>query len=852
MFSENLVFETTDLWLRSLGNEELYSNPNDIERLRTELRMFRSRVSVLVERISTEFPELTVHDVTHLDALWETASLLVGKTYPLNPLEGFILGGAILLHDAALCFEAYEGGLAGIRETIEWKDSYASVSGRENEKDSLMHIADFQTIRLLHAAQAAQLCSRSWKNNDVTDHFLISDEHLRTHLGELIGLIAASHHWSIEEVQSRLPKFVNSPSELPSDWRVCPLKIACILRCADAMHIDGRRAPDFLHALLKRSDISLNHWKAQNWLGRPSIDPLDSKKLLITSTRAFAESDFEAWWVAYDAARLIDREIRASNSLLNEMGLPEVPSFVCKGVSGVDSPRLMSAYVRVSGWQPCNAELHVGNVEGLVRELGGEQLYGNTDQLWIALRELIQNARDAIAARQVLDSSYLGAVKIRLKSGERNVVEVEDDGLGMSERVLTSVLLDFGSSFWSTELVRSEFPGLRASGYKPVGRFGIGFYSAFMVAESISVVSRRWDCGLDDCRELKFKNQLSLRPLMCTGKVPGFTSSTRVTLHLKEGVIPDDFQFKVKIPRIGASEFFVPFRAMLQRLVAGLDVAVYLEEVDGTPQLLHKGTPADDVDDWLREISFNEFSNLELSEEMFTKHIQRMRPILVESRQIGLAALSLLRSGRDFLSLFTVGGLAANPKSSGHDSFVGYIDSPPLTAKRNQVALEDHPNRREISDWATEQMELIRAEGLDPIEACFLPHALAEFGCDPRPDGMIILGLGNDKQTLVKISEIQNVLRSMPIALLTSDLPDHVDTNNDVKSVMGHALYLPVNNSSFNSLKFENSVPTNENSLVYLLHNTLVNAGMTPKWGVIENVGKNAFGMKLNARTLSI
>lgn len=852
MASGNLEFETTILWQQSLGNEDTYGHSSALERLRTELRSFRDRVSVLVERVSNDIPELTVHDVTHLDALWETASLLVGRSYPLNPLEGFILGGAILLHDAALCFEAYEGGLSGIRETLEWKDSYAAVSDGEDNEDARKHSADFQAIRLLHAGQASQLCSRSWKNNGAAEHFLISDEHLRTHVGELIGQIAASHHWSIEEVQSLLPKFVNSPSEFPSEWRMCPQKIACILRCADAAHIDGRRSPDFLYALLNRSGVSLNHWKAQNWIGRPSTDPTDPGHLLITSTRSFNESDFEAWWVAYDAARLIDREIRASNALLNELGVQEAPPFACKGVSGVDSPRLMSAYLRVSGWQPCNAELHVGNVEGLVRQLGGEQLYGNTDQLWVALRELIQNARDAIVARRVLQRNYVGSVTVRLKSGEHYELEVEDDGLGMSERVLTSVLLDFGSSFWSTELVRSEFPGLRASTYKPVGKFGIGFYSAFMVAEAVSVVSRRWDCGLDDCRELKFKNQLSLRPLMCTGKVSGFTSSTRVTLQLKDDVIPEGMKFKVRNPHMGAQEFLVPLDAMLQRLVAGLDVPLHLEQGDGARLLLHPGTPAKDVDDWLRKISFSEFQNIDKNSDQVKRHIERIRPIKVGEEQIGLAALSLMPEKKEFRSLFTVGGLAVNPSASGHDSFIGYIDSPPLTAKRNQVALKDHPNRQEISRWAAEQMNLIRSQGFDQLEACFLPHAICEFNVDPPLDGMIVLAFDAEKQRIVKISEILTVLRIKPLAFLTSDLLNHADMHNHVNSVTGHALYMPVTNSSFNSLKFEDSVPANEISVAYLLHNTLVVAGIVPKWGFIEDVGKNIFGQQLNARTLSI
>jgi len=77
-----------------------------------------------VGRIASALPNLTQHDISHLDALWETATLIAGKDYPINPLEAFVFGGAILLHDSALSFEAYSGGITAIRSTIKWQDAY--------------------------------------------------------------------------------------------------------------------------------------------------------------------------------------------------------------------------------------------------------------------------------------------------------------------------------------------------------------------------------------------------------------------------------------------------------------------------------------------------------------------------------------------------------------------------------------------------------------------------------------------------------------------------------------------------------------------------------------------------------
>src|SRR6202007_1588938 len=99
-------------------------------RLQGELLGFRDRANDLVGLIHCSLPDLTIHDVSHLDALWQVGSLLAGEQFAINPMEGFVLGGAFLLHDAALCIEAYEDGLNGIRATQVWKDTFAIETER--------------------------------------------------------------------------------------------------------------------------------------------------------------------------------------------------------------------------------------------------------------------------------------------------------------------------------------------------------------------------------------------------------------------------------------------------------------------------------------------------------------------------------------------------------------------------------------------------------------------------------------------------------------------------------------------------------------------------------------------------
>jgi hypothetical protein len=114
------------------------------------------------------------------------------------------------------------------------------------------------------------------------------------------------------------------------------------------------------------------------------VDQADSSgtSLLFTSNHDFGEGDAGAWWVAYDAVCLVDAEIRDANIVLNSRPQKGIsPPFKIQRVSGASLPEVMSKHIRVDGWQPCSAKIHVGNVEALVHRLGGTNLYGENDHL---------------------------------------------------------------------------------------------------------------------------------------------------------------------------------------------------------------------------------------------------------------------------------------------------------------------------------------------------------------------------------------------------------------------------------------------------------------------------------------
>ena len=247
-----MSYEVSPLWTTTLGGPD--DPAGAITRLRTAFAQMRRRAAHLVSEIPQNLAHYTVHDVSHLDALWETASVVAGEHYRLNPMEAFVLGGAILVHDAGMSLAAYPGGLEELRECREWKDTLhrelrstlkrqptaAEIDAPPEEVEREVVGA---VLRALHADRAKFLATQSWQSPDGQQLWLLEDSALRLGLGRLIGRIASSHHWDVDTLGIEFASEMGAPVGFPSEWSVDALKVACLLRLADASHIDARRAP---------------------------------------------------------------------------------------------------------------------------------------------------------------------------------------------------------------------------------------------------------------------------------------------------------------------------------------------------------------------------------------------------------------------------------------------------------------------------------------------------------------------------------------------------------------------------------------------------------------------------------
>ncbi len=121
------------------------------------------------------------------------------------------------------------------------------------------------------------------------------------------------------------------------------------------------------------------------------------------------------------------------------------------------------------------------NLSGMIQILSNH-LYSSPK---VFLRELMQNATDAITARAELEPGFASEVHVALTgTGEQLTMTVEDNGIGLTEAEIHEFLAMIGQS--SKRGPQSLLEGESSF----IGRFGIGLLSCFMVSDEIVMLTQ--------------------------------------------------------------------------------------------------------------------------------------------------------------------------------------------------------------------------------------------------------------------------------------------------------------------------------------------------------------------------
>jgi len=157
-------------------------------------------------------------------------------------------------------------------------------------------------------------------------------------------------------------------------------------------------------------------------------------------------------------------------------------------------------------------------------------LYSNRD---IFLRELISNASDACDKLrfEALTDDTLGANDLHVAvdyDPEGQTVSVSDNGIGMTRDEVVNNIGTIAKS--GTQQFLSQLTGDQNQDSQLIGQFGVGFYSAFVVADRVDLISRHAHEGPDDAVKWSSDGSGTFTLEPTRRESPG----TDVILHLHE------------------------------------------------------------------------------------------------------------------------------------------------------------------------------------------------------------------------------------------------------------------------------------------------------------------------------
>merc|ERR1719258_508928 len=152
----------------------------------------------------------------------------------------------------------------------------------------------------------------------------------------------------------------------------------------------------------------------------------------------------------------------------------------------------------------------------------------------VFLRELISNAADALEKARfhsVQDESFLGDVKdmeVKIEHDpDAKTISIIDTGIGMTKADLINNLGTVAKS-GTTNFLEAMAEGSDAN---LIGQFGVGFYSAFLVADKVSVTSK---CNDDAVQHVWESSADASFTVVDDPRGNTLGRGSRVTLHLKE------------------------------------------------------------------------------------------------------------------------------------------------------------------------------------------------------------------------------------------------------------------------------------------------------------------------------
>ena len=467
-----------------------------------KLIKIKETIASMLETLGTNgiFDQYTVHKISHIDEMLKIAEWLIPKKTQeeMTAAEWLMLTLSIYFHDLGMVVSKKEFNERD--DNIKFKEfkqeicENASIEYQEYIKDENYLYQEF--VRKHHASRI-----KSWLENKNETEFGFANDQSEIINGILsnllpkfktdLAMICESHHK--DDIDNFNKYKICARYGNDDDSSVNLNYIAIILRCADLLHITNDRTPPIERKLLGVANpVSVLEWEKQKAVralspqkkrnSEGNIDDSIEKDTIDVTAYFFGADTAEAYFGLSSYLQYMRKELMNCNKIAELAKRQEGSkySFPWKDVD--------ESNITTEGFEAKKLSFTIEQ-DNILKLLVGHTLYNDSS---VVVRELTQNAIDAIKLQNYIDSNKISKIKknkITINwNSKKRVLSFYDNGTGMTISDIENYLLKVGASKYRQKQFEKEYKD-----FNPISRFGIGLLTCFMVANDVDIETNTTD-----------------------------------------------------------------------------------------------------------------------------------------------------------------------------------------------------------------------------------------------------------------------------------------------------------------------------------------------------------------------
>lgn len=475
------------------------------------LRFIELSNPILDTILSGPFKNYTLHNRDHAKKLLHIAEHIIDPDTlsNLSKFECLLLIYSCYIHDMGMAIPQSE--IEEIIKTPEFVESVKSWPALHNaidtRRDSLnstagsertqieLELADLHCVSLANFLRPFHATVSKYKSLikllcDANGGAEILEIRNVNFEDELIDICASHNLDAAVLTEMRSAHEERFPRDLVvSDHRANTQFLSAVLRLADILDFDFERTPRVLIECLglRNKNLPGSEVSLQEWEKHLSVQQIDIKESELV---VHANSKHPAIETAVrEFCSVIEGEIRRTLSVVKRNPPEIINNYKFRLPSNV------RAEIKSNGYVYMDLSLRL-NESAVMTLLMGTSLYPSR---YAAIRELIQNAVDACLVRSILSqqSTYRPTAKISNEYDNEGYlwIAVQDNGIGMDEGILKNHFFRIGSSYYDSSEFERLLNRAKIRNISVISKFGIGFLSVFMLADSVEIETKSIGLG---------------------------------------------------------------------------------------------------------------------------------------------------------------------------------------------------------------------------------------------------------------------------------------------------------------------------------------------------------------------